>query len=259
VTQRPDRTDPPSRAARDSQATSATGSEPSADASPPAPTDRADRVAERLAVPVLVAALASVPAVFLTLAADPWATVGSGLNTLSGAVLIAETIVLLAVADDRRAWIRRNKWLVGLTLAIIPAVVFAIGPVQLLRLVRVFGALRIIRVGRILKAGKIVRQRHGLDQTWQRAIGVGITLLCAAFVALVLTDPTSVSRQALDEAGQRLGWIGVAVAGVLLAGATFIVRQQRDRDRAGTSAGQDAEPPTGLGDQPDVNTRRQEP
>lgn len=192
--------------------------------------DRADVVAEKLAAPVLIAALASVPAVFLTLAADPWATVGSGLNTLSGAVLIAETVVLLALADDRRAWIARNRWLVALTVVMIPAVVFAVGPVQLLRLVRVVGALRIIRVGRILKAGRIVRERHGLDQTWQRVIGVGISLLCAVFVAMVLTDPTSVSRQALDQAQARLGWAGVLAAGVLLAAATFIVRQQRDRD-----------------------------
>lgn len=199
------------------------------------PVDRADRVAERLAVPVLIAALASVPAVFLTLADDPWATLGSGLNTLSGAVLIAETVVLIALADDRRAWIRRNKWLVALTVVIIPAVVFAVGPVQLLRLVRVVGALRIIRVGRILKAGRIVRERHGLDRTWQRVIGVGVSVLCAAFVAMVLTDPTSVSRQALDQAQARLGWAGVLIAGALLAAATFIVRQQRDRDQEARS------------------------
>ncbi|MFP4635923.1 MAG: metal-sensitive transcriptional repressor family protein, partial [Nitriliruptoraceae bacterium] len=91
--------------------------------------DRADQLARRLAVPVLVAALAAVPAVFLTLLDDPWQTIGNGLNTLSGAVLIAETVVLVAVAEDKRAWLRRNKWLVLLAVAIIPAVIFAVGPV----------------------------------------------------------------------------------------------------------------------------------
>ncbi len=191
--------------------------------------DRADRVASRLAVPVLVAALASVPAVFLTLLDDPWAQVGGGLNAISGGVLIAETVVLLALAEDRRAWIRRNRWLVGLTLVIIPAVIFAVGPVQLLRVLRVFGALRIIRVGRILKAGRIVRERTGLDQVWHRVVGVGVTLLCAVFVAAVLADPTSTSRQFVDSAVQQLGWVGVVLAGTILAAATFVVMTQRDR------------------------------
>ncbi len=181
-------------------------------------------------MPVLVAALASVPAIFLTLLDDPWERVGAGLNTVSGAVLVAETIVLFALAEDRRAWLRRNRWLVLLTIAIIPAVVFAIGPVQLLRLLRIAGALRIIRVGRILKAGRIVRERVGLDRVWQRIIGAGVTLLCAAFVALVLADPTSTSRELLDGAVERLGWIGVIVAGLILAAATFIVRSQRNHD-----------------------------
>ncbi|MEX2328865.1 MAG: hypothetical protein WD575_03970 [Nitriliruptoraceae bacterium] len=192
--------------------------------------DRADRVAERLAVPVLLAALASVPAVFLTLMQDPWSAVGSGLNTLSGGVLIAETVVLFALAEDRIGWLRRNRWLVALTLALIPAVVFALGPVQMLRLLRVVGALRIIRVGRILKAGRIVRQRAGLDHGWHRVIGATVSLLGAAFVALVLIDPTSTSRQFLDGAVTRLGWIGVVVAGVIVAVATWVVRTQRDRD-----------------------------
>lgn len=193
--------------------------------------DRADRLADRLAVPVLIAALASVPAVFLTLFEDPWSTVGTGLNTLSGGVLIAETIVLFAVAERRWDWAKRNRWLVGLTALLIPAILFAIGPVQLLRLVRVVGALRIIRVGRIIKAGRIVRERSGLDRAWHRIVGVAASLLCAVFVALVLTDPSSTSRQILDGALQQLGWIGVVTAGVILGVSTYIVRTQRDRDR----------------------------
>lgn len=201
-----------------------------------AEVDRADRVAQRLAVPVLIAALASVPAVFLSLMSEPWGSIGDGLNTLSGAVLIAETVVLLALADDPRRWIRRNRWLVVLAAVMIPAVVFAIGPVQLLRLVRVVkvvGALRIIRVGRILKAGRIVRERSGLDHGWQRAIGMLVTLACAVFVAMVLVDQTSTSRQFLDPyvdgALDRLGMLGVVFAGVVLAVATYVVRTARGR------------------------------
>ena len=176
---------------------------------------------------MLVAALASVPAVFLTLFDEPYRSAGTTLNTLSGGVLIAETVVLLAVSEDRIRWVRNNPWLVGLAALMIPAVVFAVGPVQLLRLVRVVGALRIIRVGRIVKAGRILRERAGLDAVWQRVISGLLIALVAAFVALVLADPTSGSRQLLDGAVQRFGLIGVLIAGTLLGAATYVARTQR--------------------------------
>lgn len=195
--------------------------------------ERADRVAERLAIPVLVAALASVPAVFLTLFEDPYATIGNGLNTLSGAVLIAETVVLFAVSEHRLAWLRRNRWLVLLTVAIIPAVLLALGPVQLLRLTRVahafrvVGAVRIIRIGRIMKAGRILRERAGLDARWQRLSAIGVTLLAAAFAGIVLADPTSASGGALRSAVATVGVPGVLLAGGILGVATYVVRTNR--------------------------------
>lgn len=211
-------------------------------------TDRAERVAERLAVPVLIAALASVPAVFLTLFDDPWEGIGNGINLVSGGVIVLETVVLLVLAEDRRAWLRRHWWLVVLAIVIIPAVLFAFAPVQLLRLtqlVRFAGALRIVRVGRILKAGKIVRERAGLDQGWQRAIGIGATVLCAAFVGIVLADPTSASREVLSNMVDTVGVPGVVVAGLLLGVATYLVRTDRvgpsrsdeETDRDGTTSG----------------------
>lgn len=191
--------------------------------------DRAERLADRLSGPVLLAALASIPATFLTLLEGTYATVGSALNLVSGAVLVAETVVLLAVAEDKRAWLRTNRWLVGLTIAIVPAVVFAIGPVQLLRAVRLLGALRIVRVRRILKAGRIIRDRHGLTSGWEKAVTGVLTLATALFVAMVLADPTSQSRRLLDTVTGRVGAVGVLAAGVLLAFATYVVRTSRDR------------------------------
>jgi CsoR family transcriptional regulator, copper-sensing transcriptional repressor len=193
-----------------------------------ATTDRADRVAAKLSGPVLVAALASIPATFLTLFDGHYATVGTTLNVASGAVLVAETVVLLALAEDRRAWLGRNRWLVALTLAIIPAIVFAIGPVQLLRLLRIFGALRILRVRRILKAGRIIRERYGFTTGWERAVTLLLTLATAAFVAIVLADPTSESRRFLEDTVGRFGALGVLIAGAIVAVATFVVRANRD-------------------------------
>jgi CsoR family transcriptional regulator, copper-sensing transcriptional repressor len=191
--------------------------------------DRADRLARRLSVPVLIAALASIPATFLTLLDGGYATAGSTLNALSGAVLVAETVVLLAVAEDKRTWLRTNRWLVALTVAVVVAVVFAIGPVQLLRLVRVVGALRIVRVRRIVKAGRIIGERHGLDARWGRVLTVVLTVAAAGFVAVVLADPTSQSRQLLDGVAGRFGALAAALAGVLVAVATYVVISARRR------------------------------
>jgi CsoR family transcriptional regulator, copper-sensing transcriptional repressor len=190
--------------------------------------DRADRAARKLAVPVLIAALASIPATFLTLFEGTVATAGNALNTASGVVLVAETVVLLALAGDKRAWLRRNRWLVGLTIVIVPAVIFAVGPVQILRLARVVGALRIIRVRRIFKAGRIIRERHGLDGRWGRILTIGVTLLTAGFVAVVLADPTSRSRQVLDDTLGGFSTLGIVLAGLVVAGATYVVMRDRD-------------------------------
>jgi CsoR family transcriptional regulator, copper-sensing transcriptional repressor len=191
------------------------------------PVDRADRWQQKLAIPVLVAALASVPAVFLTLFDDPLDSVGSTVNMISGGVLIAEAVVLFAVSEHRLTWLREHIWLVALAVLMVPAVIFAVGPVQLLRLLRVVGALRIIRVRRIFKAGRIVRERAGLDRWWQRIVGFGITALVASFVGIVLADPSSQSRQLLDGAIDVVGIPGVAIAGLVLGGATWIVLTAR--------------------------------
>lgn len=197
--------------------------------------DREQHWEERLAYPVLVAALASVPAVFLTLLDDPYSTVGSVVNWASGAVLVAETLVLFLVSSDRRAWVRRHAWLLMLTAGVVVAVLLAVGPLQLLRLLRVFGALRLIRVGRIVRAAKILREHAGLTGWWARALTFLAGLLVAGFVVVVLADPTSTSRELLEQiVGGSVGGpalvVVALVAGALLAGATWVVVRQRRRD-----------------------------
>lgn len=191
---------------------------------------RIRRWEERLALPVLVAALVSLPAVWLTLLEQPWASVGLVANSLSGAVLIGETVVLLAVSRDKRRWVHENRWLIGLSLLTLVAVVFAVGPLQLLRLVRALGALRVLRAGRIVSAARRLRRRAGLEGPWSRILTALASLVVAAFVAVVLADPTSQSRRLLEGlVGGVPATVLVVVAGLLLGGATFVVlRQRRD-------------------------------
>lgn len=192
-----------------------------------------ERWEERLALPVLVAALVSVPAVFLTLLdAEPWATVGTVVNWLAGAVLVGETVVLLLVTRDPVRWLREHVWLVALSVVTVVAVVFALGPFQLLRLVRVVGAVRLARVGRIVSAARKLQERTGMTGRGTTVLTVVAGLVVAAFVAVVLSDPTSRSRRLLEDVvGDGVPMtVLVVVAGLLLGVATFVGVRYRRRD-----------------------------
>lgn len=192
--------------------------------------DRAARVEQWFTTPVVVAAVASVPAMFLTTMEGYPEQLGSAINYATMAVFIAESLVLLVLSGDRVAWLHRNRLPVGITLATIPAVIFALGPVQImrvLRLARLIGALRILRVRRIIKAGRILRLRAGLSGWAWRATFLVLSSATAAFVVFVLADPTSTSRKTIDAAIGRWGFVATLAAGAILAGATYVVARTR--------------------------------
>lgn len=189
----------------------------------PSGEDRASRVEQRLAGPVLIAAIASIPATFLTTLEGRPQQAGHLINYLSVAVLAGESLVPLLLARHRWLWLRERWYVAAVTAISVPAVIFAVGPAQVLRLVRFLGALRIIRVRRILKAGKILRQRSG-HTGWQwRLLSVSLSLLAAAFVAIVLSDPSSQTRQLAEGALGRFGLPAVILGGGIVAVATFLV------------------------------------
>lgn len=185
--------------------------------------DRAARAEERLAVPVLVAAIASIPATFLTTLEGRPQLAGHVVNYLSVAVLAGESVVPFVLASHRIRWLRERWFVVAVAAISVPAVIFAVGPAQLLRLVRFVGALRILRVRRILKAGKILRQRSGRTGWQWKAISAFLSLLAAAFVAIVLSDPSSQTRQLAEGALGQFGLPAIILAGAIIASATFLV------------------------------------
>lgn len=190
-----------------------------------------ERWERRFFWPVVLAALASIPAAFLTMLEGLPAVAGMVLNAVSLFVLTAETIVLLALAQDKLRWIREQWFLVTVVVLTIPAVLFALGPVQLLRFVRLVGALRIIRVGRIFKAGRILYERSRFSGPLRMAIALGVTACAASFVALVLADPTALSRRLVERVFGDAWPIAVSVAMLLVGGATFVVAREDDRER----------------------------
>lgn len=90
----------------------------------------------RLALPVLISAIASVPAVLLTVWGDGmWTRIGSWTNVAAGVVLWAEWILLIVFAEDKLQWPRTNRWSTLVEAMSLPAVVFTLGPAQLLLLI----------------------------------------------------------------------------------------------------------------------------
>ncbi|WP_024876687.1 hypothetical protein [Saccharomonospora piscinae] len=193
--------------------------------------ERTRRWQDRLAVPVLAAALVSVPAVFL--AATPGVTglIGAALNWGSLAVLAGESAVLLWFSGSIRVFAQRYRaqlLIVGLT---VPAVVFVVGPVQVLRVFLALGAFRILRVRRILRAGQVIVHRAGLDGRRGRWVLAGVGVAAAGFAAVVLADPRSRSRRTLAWVVDHLGVGGTMVAalGVLtLALVVAVLLRVRD-------------------------------
>ncbi|WP_376769802.1 metal-sensitive transcriptional repressor family protein [Nocardiopsis aegyptia] len=166
----------------------------------------------------------SVPALFLGVWGEgAWATVGDRINWAAGIVLWGEWIMLIALADNKREWLRTHWWATVIAAVTVPAVLFALGPAQVLRMVRAFGALPLLRVTRIIEAGGILRRRMGLTGRIGRAVAAATTLLAAAFVTAVLADPSSASRGYVERAVALLGPWPTALAVAVTVAATAVV------------------------------------
>ncbi|MGC0249237.1 hypothetical protein [Pseudactinotalea sp. Z1748] len=197
--------------------------------------DEVDQVQERwetwLAWPVLIAAVASVPAVFLTLLDEPFEMVGHVGLWLATVVLVVETVLFFFLSPRKIAWVRRNWWLIGLTFAAVLAVVFSIGPMQLFRLGRSVGALRVMRGKQVAKAGESLAKKG--QSRWRQLLGkVLATVVVGAFVVLALAVPESEARSTLEDfVGEDGVPVAAAAAGVLtMTVMYFLVRSPRSKE-----------------------------
>lgn len=202
-----------------------------------------ERWETRLAWPVLLAALLSVPAVFLTLLDEPWEMIGHIGLYLATAVLVFETALFFLISPKKVAWVRRNWWLIGLTVATILAVVFSIGPMQLFRTVRSVGALRVLRAKQVAKAGESLAKSS--QSRWRRWLGqILATLVVGTFVVLALVVPESEARSSLENyVGEDGVPFAAAAAGLITVVAMYFLvrtprkqRENRRDDRSSSSS-----------------------
>lgn len=112
--------------------------------------DRARRAARIFEIPVIVAALLTIPVIAIEQSSlgEPWDTIATVLNWTIWLVFLAELVVMLALVPDRRRYLRENPLdlpLVILTPPILPA------GLQSLRVLRLLRLLRLLRVARIAR------------------------------------------------------------------------------------------------------------
>jgi hypothetical protein len=177
----------------------------------------AERWEKRLAMPVLVAALISVPAVFLTTTGGASALVGRALNWASLVLLSGEPLLLLLLSKDVTDWLWSHKWEMLLATLTVPAVIFVVGPVQILRLALSVGTLRVLRVSRILRAAREVVQRVHASVWRRRMILAAAAVVAGGFVALVVVDADSKTRRGLAWIVERIGLAPTVLSAVFAA------------------------------------------
>lgn len=181
-------------------------------------------------MPVLVAAVASVPAVFLSPLDGPVGVIGTLINWLSMLVLTSESVLLFWRSGDRVRWLRQHWWLVLVTVVTIPAVIFAVGPVQVLRLVRVVAAVQLLNVRKLFKVARVVRRRgSGFGRMRELLAGASV-LLAVVLLVMLLVDPDSSARRLLDVGLDVWGWgplLGLVVLIAVAAGATGALMHRR--------------------------------
>ena len=104
---------------------------------------------------------------------------------------------------------------------------------QILRLLRSVGALRVLRAQQVAKAGHSLRKTSS-SNLWQHLGTLCATLVVSAFVVVALVDPESPGRSFLDDlVGEGWAIPAAVVAGLLLIAATYLlVRRPRSQEES---------------------------
>jgi voltage-gated potassium channel len=105
---------------------------------------------ERLAVPLLVAALLTIPAIAIEQSdvGQPWDTIASVLNWVIWTAFLAEAILMLRLVDDRWRWVREHPLEVAIVILTPP---FLPASMQAARVFRLLRLLRLLRLGMLVR------------------------------------------------------------------------------------------------------------
>lgn len=125
----------------------------------PTKDPRGARWEQRLHRPVLVAAWLAIPTVFLYFSKldGSWFTLAVVLAWGIWLTFFAETVIMLAVVRDRRAWLRGHVFGLVILVATLPALTQLLEALLAARAVSTLQAARIVQVLYLAKAAKLLK------------------------------------------------------------------------------------------------------
>jgi hypothetical protein len=187
---------------------------------------RAAAIEARLRPAVLIAALAVLPLVALSLTHPhgTWHTIETAGHLVVWLTFVLEVAVMLTVVADRAAWIRGHRFellVVAVSSPVVPLALAVAPALRLLILAKLFKAMKLAKVVKLAKLGKsirLVRRKLTLDGAASVALGVIALAIAALTVVSMLTDSAP-----LEGGGRTVAFV---VAGML---ATFGVNHLRVR------------------------------
>jgi voltage-gated potassium channel len=111
---------------------------------------RSTAVADRLELPLLVAALLTIPSTIIEEShlSRPWPQLATYLNWAIWLIFLAEVVIMLAVVPSKKAWLHHHPLEIVIVVLTPPALLTAVQPIRLLRLLRV---LRLLRLGPLFR------------------------------------------------------------------------------------------------------------
>lgn len=158
----------------------------------PAADPRGARWEARLRIPVLTAAWLALPTVFLYFSNVEGALAAVALGFAWGiwVVFFAETVVMLTVVADRRAWVRGHLFSLAILLATFPLLTKALEALLAARALSSVQAIRLLQVLYLAKAAKLLKgalivRRIGRPSRHPLITSLFVLLLSATFVGIV--------------------------------------------------------------------------
>lgn len=163
--------------------------------------DRALRMERRLTLPVLAAALLSVPVILIEESEVTGVLAGAAavLNWVVWLVFVAEAVLMLSVVDDRRMWLRTHPLEVAVVLLTAPLLPASMQAARWFRLLRL---LRLIRLA------LLVRRLLSTEGVRDAAVLAGMTVLAGG------TAYAAVERSQELSAWDGVWWAVVTVTTV---------------------------------------------
>ncbi len=206
---------------------------------------RVTHVHQLFAWPVLIASLATVVGLLVSLVEGPVGELGEEVAMLAGLVIVAESVMVMLVSDDKRRWLRRHWLLVVISALVLGLFVVGVAiPFHLLRLVRGFSVspvshvlqhAKILHVGEFGHAKEHLASSSKLAARLHQPVEALIGLAVPVYLVATLRDPESDSRELLRLAEDL--FVGahwrVGAALLLLVVVVLVAKRAVEQRRAG--------------------------